>query len=341
MKFSLPATGVAAGFLLAAAVPGSAAPTEPIPAAPAPPQAAAPQLPAVLPGRGLAQHDFFYAGESKSRRMFIIRKGVVVWSYDDPAGRGEISDATLLSNGNALLAHQFAVQLIAPDKTVLWHYDAPPGSEIHTAVPIGKEHVLFIQNGDPALVKVVNIVSGKTEKEFPLPTKSKSTHGQFRHARLTADGTLMVAHMDLGKLTEYNADGKEIWSLPAPGIWGVTPFPHGRFLIAGSFGVREINRKGETFWEITPADLAEYHLKNWQLAWRLPNGNTLLNNWANEWNGPVDKTNPPVQALEVTPGRKVVWALSSWTDPDLGPSTTIQILDTPDAPENVHFGDIK
>ena len=52
-------------------------------------------LPALttLPGKGLAQHDFLYAGESKQRRAFIIRKGQVVWSYDDPDGKGEISDA--------------------------------------------------------------------------------------------------------------------------------------------------------------------------------------------------------------------------------------------------------
>jgi hypothetical protein len=38
--------------------------------------------------------------------------------------------------------------------------------------------------------------------------------------------------------------------------------------------------------------------------------------------------NAPVQAIEVTPGKKVVWALRSWTPPaDLGPATTIQILD--------------
>jgi hypothetical protein len=57
-------------------------------------------VPAILPGRGLAEHDFLYAGESKDRKMFIVRQGRVVWSYDDPAGRGEISDAVLLSNGN-------------------------------------------------------------------------------------------------------------------------------------------------------------------------------------------------------------------------------------------------
>ena len=89
--------------------------------------AAAPSLPATLPGKGLAEHDFFYAGESKDRRMYIVKKGEVVWSYDDPQGKGEISDAVLLSNGNVLLAHQFAVKLVSPDKKVLCNYDAPEG----------------------------------------------------------------------------------------------------------------------------------------------------------------------------------------------------------------------
>ena len=65
--------------------------------------AAAPQAPAVLPGRGPAEHDFFYAGEAKDERMFIVKKGQIVWSYTHP-GRGEISDAILLPSGNVLFA---------------------------------------------------------------------------------------------------------------------------------------------------------------------------------------------------------------------------------------------
>ena len=64
----------------------------------------------------MAQHDFLYAGESKNRRAFIVRKGEVVWTYDDPAGKGEISDAVLLSNGNLLIAQQSVVKLILPEK---------------------------------------------------------------------------------------------------------------------------------------------------------------------------------------------------------------------------------
>jgi outer membrane protein assembly factor BamB len=303
---------------------------------------ATPAAPSDLPGKGLAGHDFLYAGEAKSRNMYIVRSGRVVWSYDDPEGKGEISDAVRLSNGNVLLAHQFAVKLVAPDKTLIWNHDAPKGTEIHTAQPIGKDHVLFVQNGDPAVVKVVNIVSNKTIKEFAIPVKNpKGVHGQFRHARLTADGTLMVAHMDMGKVSEYDVDGKEIWSFPAPNVWGITPLKNGNFLIVDRSGVREVNRKAETTWTFARGDAGDYKLPNLQLAWRLPNGNTLINNWANEWSGPVDKPNAPVQAIELTPDKKVVWALRSWSDPDLGPATTIQLLDEPEAPENVTFGRIK
>ncbi len=298
--------------------------------------------PTLVPGNGLEKHDFFYAGEAKERRMFIVKKGVVVWSYDEPTGRGEISDAILLSNGNVLLAHQFAVKLVSPEKKVLWNYDAPPGSEIHTAMPIGVDLVLFIQNGDPALVKVVNIVTGETEKQFSLPVGNpKGVHGQFRHARLTATGTLLVAHMDMEKVCEYNTDGKELWSFPASTPWGVEPLGNGNVLITDRLGVREVTRRGDVVWTYAKAEGAELDLLNLQLAWRLPNGNTIINNWVNEWSGQVDKAKPSVQALELTSDKKVVWTLRSWNEPDLGPATTFQILDAPGAHQNVSFGDIK
>jgi hypothetical protein len=45
-------------------------------------ETARPSVVSVLPENGLAQYDFLYAGESKQRRAFIVRKGQVVWSYD-------------------------------------------------------------------------------------------------------------------------------------------------------------------------------------------------------------------------------------------------------------------
>src|SRR5688572_8298142 len=54
-----------------------------------------PMAPATLPGKGLAQFDFFYAGEGKVQNMYMVRKGKVVWSYQDIVSRGEISDAVV------------------------------------------------------------------------------------------------------------------------------------------------------------------------------------------------------------------------------------------------------
>ena len=84
------------------------------------PQVPARSVPAQLAGKGLAQHDFMYTGESHDRCIFIVRHGEIVWTYDDPAGKGEISDAVMLSNGNILFAHQFGVGVITPDKKIVW-----------------------------------------------------------------------------------------------------------------------------------------------------------------------------------------------------------------------------
>jgi hypothetical protein len=300
-----------------------------------------PLAPSRLPGHGLARHDFFYAGEGKTEQMFIVRGGKVVESYLYN-GRGEISDATFLANGDIFFAHQFGVTEISADRRVVWNFDAPTNTEIHTGQPIGTNRVWFIENGDPAKLVVMDKTAGTVEREFVLPVGNpKGTHGQFRHARLTDAGTLLVAHMDLGRVCEYEATGKELWSIKVPGIWSVTPLKNGNILTAGKQGVAELNRRGDTVWKWTPPDAPAYQIANVQQATRLPNGNTLINNWFNEWSGKLDSNNLPVQAIEITPRRKVVWALRSWTDPDLGPSTTIQLLDKKSVPENVRFGEFK
>jgi hypothetical protein len=330
---------------LAVATGGALAQT-PTPATPAAPTPS--RSPAVLPGNGLAQHDFAYAGESHQRRIFIVRGGKVVWSYDDAAGKGEISDMVMLANGNILYAHQFGLTEISPDKKVVWNYTPPTGKEVHTAVPIGNDRVLYIENGAPTgLLRVVNIRTNKIEKEFPLDvSQPPSTHGQFRHVRLTPQGTALISHLGNHKVVEYDSDGHILWSMPAPFPWSASQLANGNFLITDKNGVREMTRRGETAWSWVPADTPDYKFASLQNAYRLKNGHTVITNWVNEWNKDGNDAPGSVQAIEVTPDKKVVWALREWGDGNgggvnLGPATTIQFLDQGDAPiENAHFGDI-
>ncbi|MEO8621010.1 MAG: hypothetical protein ABI625_08085, partial [bacterium] len=230
-----------------------------------------PAAPEILPGKGLAQHPFFYAGEWDYRypdqKMFIVRDGKVVWSYsiklkDDANQIQEYSDATLLSNGNVVFARKAGAGVVTPDKKLIWNYDAPPGFEVHVAQPIGLDRLLMVQNGSPARAMIVNYATGKTEREVVLPTaRPASTHGHFRRARLTPDGNLLVTHLDMNRIAEYDWSGKEVWSLIVQSPWGAVRLENGNTLFTTGKGiVREVNRRGETVWEFTQKDAPDITL---------------------------------------------------------------------------------
>lgn len=287
----------------------------------------------------LSRHDFFYAGQSKKLRMFFVKDGKVRWQYYNKKDRGEISDAVLLRDGHILIAHQYGIAEVTQDDKTIWSYPASEGTEIHTIQPIGKNHVIFIQNGKPAKAIVMEIPSTRIVQEFELPYNEKgSVHGQFRNARLSSSGTLLVANMGMGFVGEYNANGKEINRWQLGGAWSVAEQPNGNLLVVGRRGnVREIKRNGETVWSY---DASKIGFTQAQKALRLKNGNVIINNWYNEWNKvPLDTLNAPLQAVEITPDGKVVWQLRSWKDPDLGPSTTIQLLSAPVNRDRMFFGD--
>jgi hypothetical protein len=74
---------------------------------------------APLPGKGLAQHPFLYAGEWDTRKpvqtMFVVRDGKVVWSYSIPSSE-ELGDASMLSNGNIVFSRKVSASEVTPGK---------------------------------------------------------------------------------------------------------------------------------------------------------------------------------------------------------------------------------
>ena len=68
---------------------------------------------------------------------------------------------------------------------------------------------------------------------------------------------------------------------------------------------------------------------------RLANGNTIVNNWCGGvLRNSADWPSKWVQVIEVTPDKKVVWKVKQWSNPDLGPGSSTQLLDEPGVPEN-------
>ena len=304
-----------------------------------------PMSPALLPGKGPAQHPFFYCGQwdfpKAEQTMYIVREGKITWSWSIPSKEnGEISeltDATLLSDNSVVFARKTGAGKVTADKKLVWNYEAPKGTEVHVAQPIGRDRVLIIQNGKQARLMVMNLATGKTETEFNLATNPAGTvHLQFRRARMTAAGTFLVCHKDMDKVVEYDAAGKEVWSVAVPVPWSAVRLTSGNTLVSSGSTqvVREFDPRGKLIWEFSQRDVPNIQLFSLQEANRLANGNTVISNWCpsavkdpNDW----PKT---VQVLEVTPEKKLVWAMRSWESPvALGPATVVQLLDEPGIPE--------
>ncbi|MBC7935864.1 MAG: hypothetical protein H7Y86_10990 [Rhizobacter sp.] len=297
----------------------------------------------VISGNGLEGKSFLYVGEWDTRHpdaqlMTIVRNGKVVWQHSiplhpAPGVNQEFDDVTMLPNGNIVYAQMSGAGIITPDKKIIWKYDCAPGTETHSCQPIGKDSVLMVLNANPAKLLIINTATNVVLKEVLIPTSTTNTHGQFRHVRLTDKGTVIVGHMGEGKVVEYTFEGKEIWSVKAASVWSAIRLHNGNTLLSGDAKgyTREVDQFGKTVWELTQADVP-FKLYNTQTANRLTNGNTIICNWigghkkTEEWPGSV-------QAFEVTPGKKVVWVLSAWDNPDLGTATAIQMLDKNGLPD--------
>jgi hypothetical protein len=287
----------------------------------------APQ-PKELPGKGMAQHPMLYIGEGYNK-MFLVNQGKIVWTYSTGPGN-EYDDVWMLSNGNILFTRMQYIAEITPEKKVVWRYDAPSGTEIHACQPIGKNKVLFIVNGLPPRLMVVNIRTRATEVEHVLPAESetdrRSVHGQFRHVRYTSRGTYLVPFLTMNRVVEYDKNFNEVWAYDIPKPWAAIRLKNGNTLVTDESDVltREVNPKKETVWEVSKTDIPDrYWYGNSQSVTRLANGNTIICSRGGNDHGP--------QLVEITPDKKVVWVLQDWQD--LGPATAVQVLDEPGIPE--------
>ena len=220
-----------------------------------------------LPGKGLNQHPFLYVGEwdvrhPEAQSMFLVRDGKVVWQYSIPQhteseGIQEFDDVTMLASGNIVYACMSGAGIITPEKKIIWEFKCPNGTETHSCQPIGKDSVLMVLNGNPAKVLIINTATNKILKEILISTTTTGTHGQFRHVRITQEGTIIVPQLSENKVVEYTLDGKEVWSVNAKSPWSAIRLRNGNTLISGDWSsyTREVNMKGDTVWELSQVDV--------------------------------------------------------------------------------------
>jgi hypothetical protein len=365
---SVPGTGGAAGStpIDAGAAPDSGAP----PVVVGEPGNLGPALGMGNPASmGLDRHDALYCGEwqltNPGETIYLIKGGKVVWSHAIPDA-DELGDCTLTSDGHVFFARKtYGAQEIVPDLAsgkdgeVVWEYKEDKGTEVHTVQPLGKDKVMIMQNGTPAKLLVIDKTKSKSctsadpcvVQHFSPPSNG-ATHGMFRHVRMLANGNILVPFTGgaQNRIIEYkptsDTEWMPVWQFPkdpmadpitAGSPWAAARLHNGNTLISGNQNnyVREVTTTGEVKWEFTQKDLpADIKFYTVQEAMRLANGNTIINNWCGGAGyAKADWATGCTQVIEVTPDKQIVWKVKQWSNPNLGPGSSTQLLDEAGTPE--------
>jgi len=238
-------------------------------------------------------------------KVFVVgTDGAIEWEFDVPVGQ----DVWRLPSGNYLVSHLRGAWEITPEKQIVWRYDSPEGTEVHTCQPLPDGSVMVIECGTSRIVEVNR--EGKTVKEVPLKTSTANVHGQFRNGRKLPNGNYLIAFVGENRLVEVDGEGSEVWSYATPGnCFAGVRLPDGNTLIPCGDGHKliEINPQSEIVWQIDENELPGNPLRFVAGVQRLPNGNTVVCNWGGH--GHIGEQ-PLI--FEVTRDKQVVWELKDY-----------------------------
>jgi outer membrane protein assembly factor BamB len=264
-------------------------------------------------------HPFVCTDYTQGKVFIVSAAGEITWSYDAK----NCNDLWVLPNGNLLFNTGHGVREVTREKTVVFDYQSK--SEIYACqrLPDGSTFV-----GECNAGRLLEIApDGKILKQIRLlPDGKDGGHLFMRNARKLADGHYLVAHNGDQIVREYDAAGKTVREIPAPGgPHSVARLQNGHTLVScgdrpGGSRVFEADADGKTVWEVTSADLPGINLAFMAGFQRLPNGNTVLCNWLGH-----GKFGTAPHLVEVTPENKVVWTYADHKN--MKTISSIQLLD--------------
>ena len=288
-------------------------------------QAAPEQLPAapkaVQEGKG---HHFVCTDYSAGKVFIVNAQGKVEWEY----AAGHCNDVWALPNGNVLCNTGHGVQEITRQKEVVFRYDS--SSEIYACQRLANGNTFIGECNAGRLLEVAP--DGKVVRETRLlPAGKDGGHLYIRNARQLADGHYLVTHYGQKVVCEYDAQGRKLREIPAPGgPHSAVRLPNGNTLIAcgdapGGPQVIEVDKEGKTVWKVEAEDLPGIHLKFMAGLQRLPNGNTVMCNWLGH-----GQTGKAPHLIEITRDKRVLWTF--FDHQTMSTVSSVQLLDVPGDP---------
>lgn len=291
-----------------------------------------------------SRYDYLWAGEWQggespgTQKMYIVRGGKVEWTYTEPL-ICEFDDTWMRSDGTIVMSERHGAREIKGEKdtSTNWYvYQNVTGAgqqgELHVMQPIGLDKVFYIVNlGTYSTGLLVNTKTKDTLRQWRIPGNPTNTsiHMNFRHARITKGGTMLCAHMDWGRICEYDTSNMKLLWVDSTNVggnpWSVVLLHNGNILVGGNGNgwVRELTRTHQMVMNIQISSLPGVtSVGNVQEVSRLSNGNTIVS---------CNGGNFPIMEINGTTTGTIVWRPKL----NLGIGTDFQVLDPDEGvPEN-------
>ena len=246
-------------------------------------------------GRAIALAD-----SGKNLIHILDAKGNILWQYPADSPR----DVWVLPSGNVLFTHGRGVKEVTRDKQVVWEYAFPETSEIHACQPFADGSVMIAESGPIASSK--STVAARSSKRSSCDRQKRTC---IVKCVVAANSPTVIIWSDStydGVIREYDEDGAVVGEIKHSDAHAGLRLPNGNTLC--SFGnahrLVEYNAQGKVVWSVEENDLPGCPLRFVGPAWRLPNGNTIICNWAGH--GYVGQQ---PQLVEITAEKKVVGEL--------------------------------
>ena len=266
-------------------------------------------------------HHFVCTDYSGGKVFIVNADGKVEWEY----ATGSCNDVWALPNGNLLFNTGHGVKEVTRQKTVVFNYES--SSEIYACQRLPNGNTFVGECNTGRLLELAP--DGKVVKQVRLlPEGKDGGHVYMRNARQLANGNYLVTHYGEQVVREYDSEGRKVRDIPAPGgPHSVIRLPNGNTLIAcgdmpGGHRVTEVDKEGQTVWEVKENELPGISLKFMTGLQRLPNGNTVISNWLGH--GQFGKA---PHLIEVTRDKRVLWTFSDHQT--MKTVSSIQLLDVP------------
>ncbi|MEI6807771.1 MAG: hypothetical protein WCN95_03535 [bacterium] len=267
-------------------------------------------------------HPFLCSDNTQGKVFEMSATGKILWEY----AAVSCQDVWKLTNGNYLLSHVHGVKEVKPDKTIVWEYKSPDGTEVHNCQPLPDGNVMICEGGSKRLMEIN--IKGEVVKELKVEAATRNAHMQFRAVRKLNNGHYLIALVGENMLREIDETGKSVWEFKTPGnVYIGVRLPNGNTLAGCGDGhtLIEIDKNDKIVWQVTENELPGIPLRFVAGIQRLPNGNTVICNWGGH--GHIGKQ---PQVIEVTPDKKVVWQIADYNT--FRAIAGIQLLDVPGDP---------